>query len=178
MNAETRIVINRAPVLTLWSAIVAERLGHDEDAALSLGRAVAGLTAQSKGRRLGIYKAPPDEPGKRRAKSGLGEDRWIELCGRAIPAKMTRDGLRAVTGDVPLQPEPVRAYLRKAFGENLERVTAARRELAKAHPPAALNAAAFGLYEKFRPTVSAGQAGWGQKGELKLEVIRKLARDA
>jgi hypothetical protein len=48
--------INRAPVLTLWAAIVAERLGFDHDEALTLGRAVAGLNAQSKGKRLGIFE--------------------------------------------------------------------------------------------------------------------------
>jgi hypothetical protein len=50
--APDRISINRAPVLTLWAAVVAERLGFDRKEALSLGKAVAGLTAQSKGRRL------------------------------------------------------------------------------------------------------------------------------
>jgi len=43
------ILIKRAPVLTLWATTVAERLGFDHDEALSLGKAVAGLTAQSKG---------------------------------------------------------------------------------------------------------------------------------
>jgi hypothetical protein len=33
------IRINRAPVLTLWAVVVAERLGFDRDEALSLGRA-------------------------------------------------------------------------------------------------------------------------------------------
>ena len=50
--AKNKIKINRAPVLTLWAAIVAERLGHDSHEALTLGKAVAGLNAQSKGRRL------------------------------------------------------------------------------------------------------------------------------
>lgn len=47
------IMVNRAPVLTLWAAVVAERLGFERDEALTLGKAVAGLTAQSKGQRLG-----------------------------------------------------------------------------------------------------------------------------
>ena len=46
---ERTIRINRAPVLTLWGAVVAERLGFDPDAARTLGRAVAGLNAYSKG---------------------------------------------------------------------------------------------------------------------------------
>ncbi len=47
------IKVNRAPVLTLWAAVVAERLGFDREAALTLGRAVAGTSAQMKGRALG-----------------------------------------------------------------------------------------------------------------------------
>ena len=39
-----RIVrINRAPVLTLWAAVVAGRLGFDQAEALTLGKAVGGL---------------------------------------------------------------------------------------------------------------------------------------
>src|SRR4051794_24785324 len=56
----SRIAINRAPVLALWAAAVAERLGLDEDAALTAGRAVAALNAQSKGRRLGLFKPAED----------------------------------------------------------------------------------------------------------------------
>ena len=48
--AKKKIKINRAPVLTLWAAVVAERLGYNKNEALMLGEAVAGLNAQSKGR--------------------------------------------------------------------------------------------------------------------------------
>ena len=58
--APDRISINRAPVLTLWAAVVAERFGFDRKEALSLGKAAAGLTAQSKGRRLGIFTPSPE----------------------------------------------------------------------------------------------------------------------
>jgi hypothetical protein len=44
-DAGGNIRINRAPVLTLWAAVVAERLGFDRDTALTLGQAVAGLSA-------------------------------------------------------------------------------------------------------------------------------------
>ncbi|MGA8224234.1 MAG: hypothetical protein WB780_21485, partial [Candidatus Acidiferrales bacterium] len=85
------ILINRAPVLTLWAATVAERLGFDHDEALSLGKAVAGLNAQSKGRRLGIYKPVPQELKKARAQK-RGEEFAIEICGRAVPAINTPEG--------------------------------------------------------------------------------------
>jgi hypothetical protein len=58
------IAINRAPVLTLCATVVAQRLGFDEDEALTLGRAVAGLNAYSKGRRLGLFK-PHEEKAKK-----------------------------------------------------------------------------------------------------------------
>jgi len=56
------IIINRAPVLTLWAAVVAEHVGFDKSEALSLAKAVAGQQAQAKGQTLGIYhpKLNPD----------------------------------------------------------------------------------------------------------------------
>jgi hypothetical protein len=44
----TTILINRAPVLTLWAAVVAERLGFKHDEALSLEKALAGLMHRAK----------------------------------------------------------------------------------------------------------------------------------
>ena len=92
--AQDRIVINRAPVLTLWAAIVAERLGFDREEAMSLGKAVAGLTAQSKGRRLGIF-APTPEALKKARKQKRAKEFWIEILGRHVPAINTPDGIRA-----------------------------------------------------------------------------------
>jgi hypothetical protein len=60
--------INRTPALTLWASVVAERLGFDCSAALSLGKALAGLNAQAKGRRLRSYK--PAEQISRRGDFG------------------------------------------------------------------------------------------------------------
>ena len=91
------ISINRAPVLTLWAAVVAQRLGFDEDEALTLGKAVAGLNAQAKGRRLGIFKPHEEKPKKAREKE-RGERFLIEVCGRPVPATNTDDGIRAVKG--------------------------------------------------------------------------------
>ena len=62
--ATKKIKINRAPVLTLWAAVVAERLGYDEETALTLGKAVAGLNAQSKGKKLGIYEEKSEDEKK------------------------------------------------------------------------------------------------------------------
>jgi hypothetical protein len=53
------VIVNRAPVLTLWAAVVAERLGHPTDTALTLGRAVAGSAARVKAATSGEKSAMP-----------------------------------------------------------------------------------------------------------------------
>jgi len=70
--AKKKIKINRAPVLTLWAAVVAKRLGYEEETALTLGKAVAGLNAQSKGRKLGIYEEKTEEEKKEKRRRRRG----------------------------------------------------------------------------------------------------------
>ena len=167
--------INRAPVLTLWACIVAERLGHDPAAALTLGKALAGLNAQAKGRRLGIYGERPDgAPAGEKAHAPAPEA--VPLMGRAIPSVRTPDGLRALDKGKAMDPQAVQRYLGKKFGCELEPVRAALRALAEVYSPEALDQAAFGLYESFRPAVPAGARGWGAQGELDLARIARLAK--
>jgi len=175
-ESETKIAINRAPVLALWAAVVAERLGFDRDEALTLGRAVSGLNAQSKGRRLGLFHPPgAAEAGKRaRERSGGLE---VELLGRRIPARRTAAGLRTVgKGGRPDSPEAVERYLVSKFGDALAEARAAMRALAGSRDRATLAAEAFALYEAFRPEVPRGRGGWGAKGVLDLARVRALAR--
>jgi hypothetical protein len=175
--ARNVVVINRAPVLTLWAAVVAERLGYDEDAALTLGKAVAGLNAQAKGRRLGIFGPPKGAEGRAPKKIGLGEEFWVEVCGRPVPAKNTEGGVRAVVKDRPIEPASVRRYLESKFGDALDKVRKAMEDLAEALDPDDLAERAYGLYERFRPEIAPGARGWGQKGELDLDFIQSLARE-
>lgn len=173
----TKVEINRAPVLTLWASVVAEGVGFDHQAALTLGKAVAGLNAQSKGRRLGIYTTPEMiEGGETHEKVGLGEDFWVEVCGRPVPAKNTKDGVRAVVKDRPIDPASVERYLTSKFADSLDDVREAMIELASSYSPEELAVRAYGLYERFRPEIASGKSGWGQKGELSLERVRSLAR--
>jgi hypothetical protein len=170
---ERNILINRAPVLTLWATTVAERLGFDDDEALSLGKAVAGLTAQSKGQRLGIYKAVPQAKKARARKRG--EEFFVEICGRAVPAINTTDGVRAVIKNKPIEAKSVERYLESKFGESLGTARAAMRDLAKSFRREQLSMNAFRLYEKFRPQIPEGVTGWGAKGNLDMDLIRSLA---
>src|SRR5438128_2903091 len=115
--APKTISINRAPVPTLWAAVVAERLGFDEEEALTLGKAVAGLNAQAKGRRLGLFK-PHEEKAKTARAKEPGEVFRVEVCGRPVPATNTDEGIRAVRGHKPLDPDGVRRYLEDKFGKD------------------------------------------------------------
>jgi len=176
-NATPSVRVNRAPVLTLWAAVVAERLGHPPEAALALGRFVAGSSARAKARRLGITDED-QEAGERRARAADLKPRreTVRLLGRDVPVKRADDGTLQVDGSKPASAKSARSYLARAFGERLAEVRAAMEGLAASLPPAELNRVGFRLYERFRPEVPEGAQGWGAKGELRLEQIREAAR--
>jgi hypothetical protein len=175
--AKGKVEINRAPVLTLWATVVAERLGHNHDTALTLGKAVAGLNAQSKGRRLGIFDEPKNQLDDSRLKSRVAsEGLMVPVLGRQVPAVGTPRGVRATANGTPIDPQSVRRYLEQKFGQNLDDAQAVLEALAKSIQPEKLATSAYSLYEKFRPSVPEGEKGWGAKGELDLNYIRSLAR--
>jgi hypothetical protein len=167
--------VNCAPVLTLWAAVVAERIGFDYETALTLGKTLAGMNAQSKGRRLGIYKpAEHAEGAPPKKKRAAGGDIWIELLGRPVLATKTEHGIRAIEKDKPMDPGGVERYLAEKFGAALEDVKGAMAALAASFTPKELAHNAFELYSRFRPSVPEGMRGWGAKGELRLAAIRGL----
>ena len=183
--ANKKIKINRAPVMTLWAAVVAERMGYKKDEALTFGKAVAGLNAQSKGRKLGIYEEKSEEE-KEKEKLDLGKAEgkkekpakveFIEILGRGVPAVKTPNGLRAAIQGEAIHAGSVEAYLKQKFKDDLDEARSAMEKLAKAYTPKQLEKEAYGLYEKFRPKIPEGTKGWGAKGELDLDYIRSLAK--
>ncbi len=171
---DDKIRINRAPVMTLWAAVVAERLGYDHETALTFGRAVAGLNAYSKGRSLGIIEEPSKEE-KAKKERERGEEERFELMGRAVPAVDTPQGLRAVADGKPVSPESVERYLTGKFKDRLNDARAAMAELAESMDKDELRRRAYELYEGFRPKIPEGSRGWGAYGELDLRAIREMA---
>lgn len=109
----------------------------------------------------------PEEIRKARARE-RGEEFFVELCGRAVPAINTEGGLRAVTRGRPVEPEGVERYIART----------AMRDLAKTFRVDELRKNAFRLYEKFRPALPEGIAGWGAKGKLEIDRIPSLAHSA
>lgn len=175
--ANKKIKINRAPVLTLWATIVAERMGYKKDEALTFGKAVAGLNAQSKGRRLGIYEEKSEEEKEKQDKKKKPvKTEFVEILGRGVPAIKTPQGLRASIKGEEIDAESVERYLKGKFGDDLDEARSAMEKLAKAYTPKQLESKAYDLYEKFRPEIPEGTKGWGAKGELDLEYILSLAK--
>ncbi len=78
---------------------------------------MAGLNAQPKGRAPGIFASPKatghgGEPGKR----DLGEEMWINLCARAVPAMHVGNCDCACVKDAPIEPRTVQQYIETKFG--------------------------------------------------------------
>src|SRR5487761_2115490 len=177
MTATQTLRINRAPVLTLWGAVVAERLGMPHETALTVGQTLAGITAHAKGMRLGIYahpgerqrEAPPPLP------KGVKKVHEVELLGRRIHVADTPDGPRAISKGELVKPEAVERYLGHKFGDALGSMRTEMERLAAHFSPERLNHEGFHLYEQFRPEVPPDERGWGAKGVLDVAKIRALA---
>jgi hypothetical protein len=167
------IRVNRAPVLTLWATVVAERLGYSPETALTLGRFVAGSSAGAKARRLRISDEKQDaEERHARAAELKPRRQTVHLLGRDIPVLAADDGALGAEDDgKPASAKSVASYIARAFGDRLGEARAAMEALAASLPPEELNRVGFRLYERFRPDVPEGAQGWGAKGELRVERI-------
>jgi hypothetical protein len=172
------IQINRAPVLTLWGAVVAERLGIERQQAFTLGKALAGLNAQSKARRLHLYGMPETAAKKKTIKRRADTTHVQWLMGREIPVALHGNMVRATIKGQPEDPAAVERYLASKFGAAIFDARAAMEALAHAYPPSEIDDVAYALYEDFRPAIPEGKKGWGAKGTLDLDYIRKLAAKA
>ncbi len=168
------LTINRAPVLTLWGTIVARRLGFGPEESLALGKAVAALNAQAKGRSLGIFRARTHRDLEKVREAAAKAEVGVAFMGRSIPMRHTEAGLMPVLGGRLVEPSSVERYLQEKFADALESVRDAMETLARAYPPGELADEAFALYERFRPEIPAGVRGWGARGILDLERIRRL----
>ena len=105
--------------------------GFDEDESLTLGKALAGLNAQTKGRSLGIFK-PHEEKQKKTREKERDKTFRIELCGRPVPAKNTDNGIRADVGHIGPQSYAVLANWNPAAADQTPQVMQAMRHLGTA----------------------------------------------
>ncbi|KAL5488105.1 hypothetical protein ACEPAI_6213 [Sanghuangporus weigelae] len=162
-------VVNRAPVMSVWATIVAERLGFKREEALSIASAYTEMNAISKGVSLGIFEKNKGK-GVELVK---GESQpYVDLMGRR-PLYETQTGeWRALVKGEPVDPGSAFSYVSRAFRQTLQHVAGAMRILAASFPPAELNEKGFGLYAEFRPDVG----GWGQRAEIRCVNILGLRK--
>jgi hypothetical protein len=94
--------------------VVAEWPGYPPDAALTLGRAVAGAGARKKARRLGIIEERHVEEEKRQH-ALRPATKPVRLLGIDVPITPTSDGdLRADDRGKPASAASVQCYLERA----------------------------------------------------------------
>jgi hypothetical protein len=174
------IRVNRAPVLTLWATVVAERLGYPSDTALTLGRFVAGSSARAKARRQGISDEKQEaEERYARAAELKPRRQTVRLLGRDVSVLAADDGtLRAEDDGKPASGKSVQSHIARAFGDRLGEARAAMEALAASLPPEELNRVGFRLYERFRPDVLEGAQGWGRRGSCGLSGLSGRWGDA
>lgn len=179
-NPEDTVQINRAPVLSLWVTVVAEKLGYNHTEALSYAQWITGLLARSKGKKLGMFEQSNDEetyePSSKRFKRGTNdeEDYVCIFQNIKVPVNIDSEGNRiAIEGDksAKIDTKSTERYLQRSFGEKFIAVKDAMLHLVnmfRMDEMELLTKEAYRLYEHFRPD----WVGWGNKSTLNLAKIR------
>ena len=172
------VIINRAPVLELWASCVAQFLhpAVSWETCLSVGCAIATITAISKGRSIGkIDKPDPGEGQKKKAerKRKAEKESLDDIEVMSFKLNVNKDG-QAMVGGKPKKAGEEALIKKYGGSEQYDKVRKTFRDALKPWKGQEedLDSRAFHAYEVFRPSVSPGQQGWGRKGQLKLETIK------
>ena len=170
-KGDNLVIINRAPVLTLWVTLVAEREGFTREESLSYGKFVAARFAQSKGQSLGILEK------KSPASNGAIEEEaeYVVAFGRQeIPVRRDDKGNRlAILNGLTVKPSSVDYYFKQKFGGKLAETEEAMKELVNSFELDQLKEQAYDLYTRIRPE----WRGWGNDAALNLSMIRRMAKE-
>ncbi|KAH8105877.1 hypothetical protein BXZ70DRAFT_917193 [Cristinia sonorae] len=160
-------VINRAPIMTAWSFVVAERLGFQREEALSIATVYTEMNAISKGVSLGIYDKGK-EKGVEASKGG--SQPYVDLMGRSPLYQTATEHWRALSGGTPVSPSAAYSYITRTLRQTAPQIVGALRLLGTSYSPTELNEKGYSMYLEFRPNVD----GWGKKGEVKCSTILAL----
>ncbi|KAJ7781158.1 hypothetical protein B0H16DRAFT_1404408 [Mycena metata] len=155
-------VVNRAPLMTAWSTLVAERLGFQPSV-------YTELNAVSKGRSMGIIKAGTGR-GTEAVKGG--SQPYVELMGRRPLFQTQTSQWRALSNGTVVHPSTAFSYISRALRQTCPHIVGALRLLVESFSPQEINAKAWALYCEFRPEVN----GWGDRAEVKCETILGLRK--
>jgi len=115
-----------------------------------------------------------DHGASKSKKSKKTEDDFESLQVMQFRLKM-KDGL-VYMGSEPKPKPATEETLKKKFGARYADVRGCFDDGLKSWrgKEEELTRVAFGMYERFRPTVKAGEKGWGRKGELNLDTVRDV----
>ncbi|GKY91575.1 hypothetical protein MPSEU_000129400 [Mayamaea pseudoterrestris] len=177
-ESDDEIDINRAPVLTLWVSVVAERLGFSTDEAYTYGRWVSSSLAATRGRKVESTRPSDKQKGKTDTK-GQREEHVVDenhvnvFAQMKIPVKRVDGQLFAIMAKkgTMIKPETVRRYLEKKFGDKLQSTHDAMMELAQSLDADDVRNRAYELLSEFKPETNKR----GAKGHFDLEKLHNMA---
>ncbi|KAF4575022.1 hypothetical protein EYR36_006378 [Pleurotus pulmonarius] len=165
------VVVNRAPVMSAWATVVAERMGFNREEALSIASVYTEMNAISKGVALGIFD-------KNRANdasaSRNGSQPYVDFIGRRSLYETQNGQWRAILNGSPASPGTAFGYISRSFKHLTPFVLGSLQLLAQSYSQKEINEKAWGLYAEFRPTVD----GWGQRSVMKCADILALRKPA
>ncbi|KAF7292392.1 Glutamine synthetase [Mycena chlorophos] len=162
-------VVNRAPLLTAWATLVAERVGFQREEALSIASVFTELNAISKGIAIGKYK--------KSAAAGMeaspkGTQPYVDLMGRRPLYQNQNSQWRGLSGGKAVQPSTAFSYISRALRQTTPHVIGAMKLLLETYTIQEINAKGWGLYADFRPDVN----GWGDRAEVRCSTILGLRK--
>ncbi|KAF7433007.1 hypothetical protein PC9H_004951 [Pleurotus ostreatus] len=165
------VVVNRAPVMSAWATVVAERMGFKREEALSIASVYTEMNAISKGVALGIFaKSRTNDANPSRN----GSQPYVDFIGRRSLYETQNSQWRAILNGSPASPGTAFGYISRSFKHLTPFVLGSLQLLAESYSQKEINEKAWGLYAEFRPTVD----GWGQRSVMKcadILALRKLA---
>ncbi|KAK1236492.1 hypothetical protein PQX77_000269 [Marasmius sp. AFHP31] len=186
------VVINRAPLMTLWATMVAERMGFKREEALSIGIDTRSLichfpsmnqnhlvlysasvytemNAISKGVSLGIFE---EGKGKGLDATSGGTQPYVDFIGRSPLYQTQEEDWRALLHSIPVKPSAAFGYISRSFRQTTPHIAGSLRLLADSYSPNEINGKAWSLYVKFRPDVNE----WGKRSKVECSDILNLRK--
>ncbi|KAE8222541.1 hypothetical protein CF319_g4279 [Tilletia indica] len=178
-------LVNRAPVMTLWTTILLERMGFQRREALSIAQCYVSTTSTARAVNLGL--APSSDRDKA-STAGPKQPHFV-LMGVKLPVlqlkQRTSSGevgeYRAIYDGQVVEPQKAFDYIFRSFYQTLQYVYGALVLLADSYlDPTGqdtdadeLHATAWDLYCDFRPE-TGGE--WGKRARVSCDVILGLRK--
>jgi len=158
LGEEIVIFVNRAPVLQVWCVCACKVLGMSDLESLAISSHVLQICSDLKKKAVGL-ESPFKEKGPERL-----ED-VVQILGFEASLPKDEDEVRSVA-------EKSLRYIRNAFEDKLAKVYTVMFQRASQLGPEALRSdVAYEEYERFRPKVSGGGKGFGEKGRFHLRAV-------